>query len=69
MDLKDSAFRLEICYSYISQMKSILDKIFYKVVYHHIIYICDFLVNLDDFFAIICTSFHEIVISTKYIPI
>ena len=36
-----------------------LDKIFYKVVYHHIIYMCDFLVNLDDFFVMICTNFHE----------
>jgi hypothetical protein len=27
---------------YISQTKSSLDKIFYKVMYHHIIYICDF---------------------------
>jgi hypothetical protein len=36
-----------------------MDKIFYKVVYHHIIYICDFLVNLDDFFAVVCTGFHE----------
>ena len=42
------------------QTKSSLDKIFYKVVYHHIIYMCDFfLVNLDDFFAVVCTSFHE----------
>ena len=40
-------------------MKSSLDKIFYKVVDHYIIYMCDFLVNLDDFFAVICTSFHE----------
>ena len=27
--------------------------------YHHIIYMCDFLVNLDDFFDVIFTSFHE----------
>ena len=40
-------------------MKSSLDKIFYKVVYHHIIYMCDFLVNLDDSFAVVCTNFHE----------
>ena len=33
---------LEICYFYISQTKSSLDKIFYKVVYHYIIYNCDF---------------------------
>jgi hypothetical protein len=32
---------LEICYFHISQMKLSLDKIFYKVVYHHIIYLCD----------------------------
>ena len=41
---------LEICYFYISQAKSSLNKIFYKIVYHHIIYMCDFLVNLNDFF-------------------
>jgi hypothetical protein len=46
---------LDICYFYISQMKSSLDKI-YKVVYHHIIYMCDFLVNLDNFF---CRGLHE----------
>ena len=34
---------LEICYFYISQTKSSLDKIFYKIVCHHIIYMCDFL--------------------------
>ena len=33
---------LEICYFYISQTKSSLDKIFYKIVYYHIIYMCDF---------------------------
>ena len=32
----------EIYYFYISQTKSSLDRIFYKVVYHHIIYMCDF---------------------------
>ena len=42
---------LEICYFYISQTKSSLDKIFYKVVYHHIIYLCDFFFNLDNFFC------------------
>ena len=36
-----------------------MDKIFYKVVNHHIIYMCDFLVNLDDFFIIVCTDFHK----------
>jgi len=35
------------------------DKIFYKIVYHYIIYMCDFLMNLDDFFAVVCTGFHE----------
>ena len=40
-------------------MKSSLDMIFYKVVYHHIIYMCDFFVNLNDFFAVIYTGFHE----------
>ena len=40
-------------------MKSSLDKIFYKIVYYHIIYICDFLVNLDNYFAIVCMGFHK----------
>jgi hypothetical protein len=39
-------------------MKSTLEKIFYKIVHHHIIYMCDFLVNVDDFFTMICTGFH-----------
>ena len=39
---------LEICYFYILQTKSSLDIIFYKIVYHRIIYMCDFLVNLND---------------------
>ena len=51
---------LEIFYFYISQTKSSLDRMFYMVVYHHIIYTCDFFfVNLNDFFAMIYTSFHE----------
>jgi len=28
---------------------------------------CDFFLNLDDFFAVICTSFHEVVIRTGYV--
>ena len=38
-------------------MKSSLDKIFYKVVYHRIIYMCDFFMNLDNFIAVVCTGF------------
>jgi len=49
-------------------MKSSLDKIFYKVVYHHIIYMCVFLVNLDDFFAVVCTGFYKVVVCTRYVP-
>jgi hypothetical protein len=30
-----------------------LDKIFYKIMYHHIIHKCDFFVNLDDFFRVL----------------
>ena len=37
-----------------------MDKIFYKVVYHYIIYMCDFLVNLDDFFIMVCTGLDKI---------
>ena len=28
---------------------------------------CDFFVNLDDFFAVVCMSFHEIVVCTRYV--
>ena len=62
------SFWLEICYFYISQTKLSLDKIFYKIVYHYIIYMCDFLVNLDDFFIVVCNSFHEVVVCTRYVP-
>jgi len=48
--------------------KSSLDKIFYKIVYHHIIYMCDFFVNLDNFFVVIYIDFHESLIFTRYIP-
>ena len=44
---------LEICYFYISQTKSSLDKIFYKVVYHHIIYMCNF---FGEFKWLFCRS-------------
>ena len=27
-----------------------------------------FLVNLDDFFAVVCTGFHEVVVWTRYVP-
>ena len=37
-----------------------MDKIFYKVVDHYIIYMCDFLVNLDDFFVMVCTGLDKI---------
>ena len=50
---------LEICYFYISQTNSSLDKIFYKVVYHHIIYMCDFLGEFRRLFAVVYTDFHE----------
>jgi hypothetical protein len=50
---------LEIYYFYISQTNLSFDKIFYKVVYLHIISMCDFFVNLDNFFVVVCTSFHK----------
>ena len=28
-----------------------------------------FLVNLDDIFAMVCTSFHEILVCTRYVPL
>ena len=49
----------QICYFYISQTKSSLDKIFYKGVYHHIIYMCDFFSEFRQFFIIIYTNFHK----------
>ena len=27
-----------------------------------------FVVNLDDFFAVVCTGFHEVVVCTRYVP-
>ena len=39
-----------------AQTKSSLDKIFYKVVYHHINYICDF---FDEFRRLFCHGLHE----------
>jgi len=50
---------LEIYYFYISQTSSSLNNIFYKFMYYHIIYMCDFLENLDDFFTVVCMDFHE----------
>ena len=49
-------------------MKSSLDKIFYKIVYHHIIYMCDFLMNLEYFSVVVCMSFHEIMVFIRYVP-
>ena len=66
-----TTFWFENCYFYILQTKSSLDKIFYKIVYHHIIYMCDFLVNLNNFFAVTCMGlyenrgFHQICTTTK----
>ena len=42
---------LENCYFYISQTKSSLNKIFYKIVYHNIIYMCDFFDKFRQFFC------------------
>ena len=47
---------IEICYFHISQTKSSLYKIFYKVVYHHIINMCDFFGEFRRFF---CHDLHE----------
>ena len=48
-------FWFEIYYFYISQTKSSLDKIFYKIVYDHIIYMCDF---FGEFKWHFCRSLH-----------
>ena len=63
-DIKIKKIKLESCpndllkiyYFYISQTKSILDKIFHKVVYYHIIYMCDF---FDEFRRPFCHGLHE----------
>ena len=56
---------LEICYFYISQTKSSLDKIFYKIVYHlHVWFFNEF----RQLFTVICMDFHEIMVCTKYVP-
>jgi len=47
---------LEICYFYISLMNSSLDKIFYRVVYHHIIYMCEF---FGEFRWLFCHGLHR----------
>jgi len=46
---------LEIYYFYISQMKSSLGRIFYKIVFHHIIYMCDF---FCEFKWLFCHGLH-----------
>jgi hypothetical protein len=66
-DIKITNLKLEICaddlleifYFYISQTKLSLDKIFYKVMYHHTIHMCDFLENLYELFIVVYTGFHE----------
>ena len=63
-DIKITNFRprscpddlLEIYYFCISQTKSSLDMIFYKVVYHHIIYMCDFFCKFRWLF---CRGLHR----------
>ena len=62
-DIKISNFKLEsypcdllkICYFYISQTKSSLDKIFYKIVYYYITYMCDF---FGEFRRLFCRGLH-----------
>ena len=45
-----------------------LDKIFYKVVYHHIIYMCDFFVEFRRlFFPWFARVFTKVVVSTRYV--
>jgi hypothetical protein len=43
--------------------------IVYKVVYHHIIYMCDFLVNLYDFLPWYAWVSMMIMISTRCVPL
>ena len=50
-------------------MKSSLDNIFYNIVYHHIIYMCDF---FDEFRRLFLSwfarVFTKVVICTRYVP-
>jgi len=62
-----TAFWLEIVI-FISHKRIRVWKIFYKVVYHHIIYMCDFLVNLDDFLLWFARVFMKVVVSTRQVP-
>ena len=29
---------------------------------------CEFFVNLDNFFAVVCMGFHKVVVCTRYFP-
>jgi hypothetical protein len=49
-------------------MKSSLDKIFYKIMYHHIICMCDFLLNLDNFLSWFAWIITKIMVSTIFSP-
>jgi hypothetical protein len=77
-DIKITSFKpescpddlLEIFYFYISQTKSSLEKIFYVIVYHHIIYICDFFCEFRRLFLPWFTRiFIKGVVSTWYVLI
>ena len=48
-----------VCYFYISQIKSSLYEIFYKVVYHHVIYMCDFFGEFIRLFFIVFHGLHR----------
>ena len=60
---------LEICYFYISQTKSSLDNIFKRLCIIISSTCVIFLVNLDNIFIVVYKSFHEVVVSTRYVPI
>jgi hypothetical protein len=64
---KNNKFQWNLLF-YISLMKSSLDKIFYKIMYHHIICMCDFLLNLDNFLSWFAWIITKIVVSTKFSP-
>ena len=54
---------------FISHKRSRVWKKYFIRLYIIISSICViFFINLDDFFAVICTSFHEVVVCTRYVP-
>jgi hypothetical protein len=48
-------------------LKSSLDEIFYNIMYHHIIYMCDFFCKLEDFLSWFVRVFTKVVVSIRHV--